>query len=249
MLLFPQYRGFYSYWKSPCTICGGVWSTWAWEIPSSNETYLHCQSPIGKQSHRFLVASQFWTYILIVFLACQFYFEIWSLKSRKNHTSMGWNRNGRAVAQRPGLDEGLMQTIWLGGLRPLWGLHHGPASVSQMSGALVLWPSGTLLISPRSFSLDGWRPKSLHPLPQHMCSPLQCSPCLAMQLSRPSLRALPWPGWCSSPSSKTYRSVCFFKDEVQNLFYLFFRDEVSFGGSDAVLKLGKNKSPWEPQVN
>lgn len=132
MLLFPQYRGFYLYWKSPCTICGGVWSTWAWEIPSSNETYLHCQSPIGKQSHRFLVASQFWTYILIVFLACQFYFEIWSLKSRKNHTSMGWNLNGRAVAQRPGLDEGLMQTIWPGGLRPLWGLHHGPASVSQV---------------------------------------------------------------------------------------------------------------------
>lgn len=41
----------------------------------------------------------------------------------------------------------------------------------------------------------------------------------------------------------------FFKDEVQNLFYLFFRDEVSFGGSNAMLKLGKSESPWEPQVN
>lgn len=221
----------------------------AWEIPSSNETYLHCQSPIGKQSHRFLVASQFWTYILTVFFACQFSFEIWSLQSRKNHTSMGWNRNGRAVAQRPGLDEGLVQTIWPGGPWPLWGLHRGPASVSQMSGSLALWPSQHIAHLPLQV-FTWWVTTKI------FASTATAAVFSTSVLTLPGHAALTalLEGFALTwlmilTFFQNLQKCLFFKDEVQNLFYLFFRDEVSFGGSNAMLKLGKSESPWEPQVN
>lgn len=142
-----------------------------------------------------------------------------------------------------------MQTIWPGGLWPLRGLHHGPGAVSQVSGALALWPSWHITHLPSQL-FTGW-----------VTTKIFASAATAAMSSTSALTLLGYAAlsallggfaltWLVILTSFQNLQKCLvFKDEVQNLFCLFFRDEVSFGGGDAVLKLGKSKSPWEPQVN